>query len=342
MRLPNGYGGISKMSGKRRKPWRVRVTDKLEGGKQTYKNIGYYATRKEALDALAAYNNNPNIFDASGITFAEVYDLWSERKYQDISQSNINGYKASYALCDTLKPMRMQDIKTTHLQDVADNCGKNYPSLRKLKVLFGQIFEYAMQNDIVDKNYAKFVKLKKDEDESYKIDRTPFTEDEIATLWDNLERNEWIDTILIQIYTGVRIGELLAIKSNDVNLAEKYMRGGSKTEAGKNRVIPLHERILPLVQKRLESGTNLLITKNDAAVSYYTYRDTYWSNVMEQLGMEHRPHDCRHTFASRSDTAGLNKLCIKRIMGHKSTDITDKVYTHKDIGELIAEVNKIK
>ena len=330
------------MSGKRRKPWRVRVTENIVDGKQTYKNIGYYATRVEAMNALSAYNSNPNIFDSNNITFSEIYDLWSEHKYKEISQSNINGYKAAYALCDKLKPMRMQDIKAAHLQEVADTCGKNYPSLRKLKVLMGQIFQYALQNDIVDKNYAEFVKLKKDEDESYKLNRTPFTEKEIDTLWENHDRHEWIDTVLIQIYAGVRIGELLTIKSADVNIAEKYMRGGSKTEAGKNRVIPLHDRIIPLVEKRLADGGNFLIIKNNAAVSYFTYRDVYWKSVMEQLQMSHLPHDCRHTFASRADTAGMNKLCIKRIMGHASADITDKVYTHKDIAELVAEVNKLK
>jgi len=329
------------MSGKRRKPWRVRVTDKIVDGKQLYKNIGYYSTRKEAIEALAAYNSNPNIFDANNITFKEVYDLWSERKYKEISPSNVNGYKASYALCDKLKPMRMQDIKAAHLQEVVDNCGKNYPSLRKLKVLIGQIFQYALQNDIVDKNYAEFVKLKKDEDESYKLNRSPFTEKEIETLWENLDRHEWIDTVLIQIYTGVRIGELLSIKSADVNVAEKYMRGGSKTEAGKNRVIPLHNRILPLIEKRIADGGNFLIIKNNAALSYFTYRDIYWHSIMEQLQMTHLPHDCRHTFASRADTVGMNKLCIKRIMGHASADITDKVYTHKEVAELIEEVNKL-
>lgn len=331
------------MSGKRRNPYRVRVTDKIVNGKQTYKNIGYYAKREEALKALAAYNTNPNIFDANTMTFEDVYKLWSEHKYnEDISHSNVNGYKASYKLCGKLNPMRMADIKAAHLQEVADTCGKNYPTLKKLKVLFGQIYQYALQNDIVNKNYAEFVKLKKDEDESYKIDRAPFTENEINALWENLDRHEWIDTVLIQIYTGMRIGELLGIRTVDVNLSERYMRGGSKSEAGKNRVIPIHERIVPLIEKRLQSGNNLLITKSEAAISYFVYKETYWGSAIEQLQMSHLPHDCRHTFASLADTVGMNKLCIKRIMGHASADITDKVYTHKEISELVEEVNKLK
>ena len=63
------------------------------------------------------------------------------------------------------------------------------------------------------------------------------------------------------------------------------------------------------------------------------YRDNFLK-TMEQLEMDHKPHDCRHTFATLMDNVGANKLSIKRIMGHASKDITDKVYTHKDTEEL--------
>ena len=62
---------------------------------------------------------------------------------------------------------------------------------------------------------------------------------------------------------------------------------------------------------------------------------------MEKMQMDHCPHDCRHTFASLMDTAGANKLCIKRIMGHASPDITDSVYTHKTLEELILSIDLI-
>lgn len=62
---------------------------------------------------------------------------------------------------------------------------------------------------------------------------------------------------------------------------------------------------------------------------------------MEQLKMAHKPHDCRHTFASLMDSSGANKLCIKKIMGHASQDITAQVYPHKDIEELKEAVDLI-
>ena len=108
MRLPNGFGNVSKLSGKRRNPWRARKTvgwvmdEATQKVKQTYVTIGYYPTRQLALQALSEYNANPYDLDANKITFAEVYAKWSEKKFEEISASNLNGYKASYKLCEAI------------------------------------------------------------------------------------------------------------------------------------------------------------------------------------------------------------------------------------------------
>ena len=69
-------------------------------------------------------------------------------------------------------------------------------------------------------------------------------------------------------------------------------------------------------------------------MSYSNYRREKFDNIMEKLEMQHRPHDARHTFASLMDSAGANKLCTKRIIGHSSPDLIDSVYTHKTLEEL--------
>lgn len=340
MRLPNGYGTVYKLSGNRRNPYIVRKTiGWTENGKQLYATIGYYPTKKLALQALACYNENPYDIEKSSITFSDVYEKWSADKFAKISKSNINGYKSSFNSCEDLYSMRMVDIKTSHLQAVIDKCGKKYDSLRKIRVLFSQIYQYAMANDIVQKDYSRYIDIGKNDNPT---SREPFTDTEIKYLWECVNRHEYIDLLLIMIYTGLRIGELLDIKSIDVHLDKRYMRGGIKTEAGKNRIIPINKKIEPLIKKRLERKSEYLICKDDLTkVNYYTYRDTYFNPLMEQLQMKHKTHDCRHTFATLMDNAGANKLSIKRIMGHASRDITDKVYTHKDIEELLKAIDLI-
>lgn len=352
MRLPNGYGSVYKLSGKRRKPWVVKITDSYDlddngNGVQKRRVLGYFSTNKEALQYLAEYHKNPYSIEVQEITFTELYDKWAERKLVEkddehpngISKSNILGYKASYKVCESLYDMKFIDIKTAHLQSVMDSCGKGHGTRRKLKVLFTQLYGYAMQNDVVDKNYAEFVDVgeKEDKDNIHK----PYTEDEIKILWDNLDRIDFIDTILIMIYTGLRPGELLLIENKNINIKEKYMSGGLKTTAGKNRIIPLNKKIIPLIEKRMSEHKYLILNHENKKMLYDNYRKEKFGKLMEQLNMDHLPHDGRHTFATLMDSAGANKLCIKRIMGHASQDITDKVYTHKEIEELIQNVDLI-
>lgn len=109
------------------------------------------------------------------------------------------------------------------------------------------------------------------------------------------------------------------------------------------RKVPIHNKIFPLIERYYNLNCEPLIPNTVGTwFGYSNYKQKKFDNIMNQLGMEHNPHDTRHTFASRADSAGLNKLCIKRILGHESHDITDKVYTHKDMVELLEQINMIK
>ena len=90
MRLPNGYGSVVKMSGKRRRPYMVRKTigwhlDETKGRQiQDFQIIGYAETRAEGLKMLAEYNQNPYDVNVAKVTFSEVYERWSKYKYCDV------------------------------------------------------------------------------------------------------------------------------------------------------------------------------------------------------------------------------------------------------------------
>lgn len=121
--------------------------------------IGYAATRAEGLQMLADYNNNPFDTKAAKMTFSDVYEEWSKRKFPTISESNVKGYTASYKSCESLYNKVFKDIKLVDLQTVIDTCGKNFPTLKKIKVLFNQLFDYALKNDICNKDYSSFVDI---------------------------------------------------------------------------------------------------------------------------------------------------------------------------------------
>jgi len=341
MRLPNGYGSIYKLSGNRRRPFIVRKTVNWDSdtGKQMYQTIGYYENRPKAIAALAEFNKNPYTIEASTITFAEVYKKWSGRRLEKLSDSNVRAYKMAYNLSISLYDLKFVDIRTEHLQDIIDDCGKGYDTLRKIRVLFNQLYDYAMEHDIVTKKYADYIEMPEKEDTG---SRMPFTNDEIKILWDNVDRMNFIDTILMMIYTGLRIGELLLIKNSNVHFDKRYMKGGIKTAAGKNRIIPINKKILPIIKERFDQGHEFLVVNfRNEQMKYDNYYKEKWMPIIEQLEMNHTPHDCRHTCATLLDNAEANKLSIKRILGHASQDITDKIYTHKDIEELIKAIDLI-
>lgn len=333
MRNPNGYGSIFKLSGNRRKPWMVKKTIGYnEKGHQLYQTIGYYEKREEALLALAEFNKSPFPIGSERITFEEIFKLWSNDKFNNATQTTINGYNAAYQWAIKLHAMKFTDIKTNHLQAAIKDCNKGHATKQRMKVLFGQLYDYAMANDIFSKNYAEYLKLDPNEVET---DRKPFSQKEINLLLSN-DHIPYVDTILIMIYSGIRPGELIDLKPEDINIDEQYFRViKSKTAAGKNRLIPIHAKIIKYFQDRLATGSeHFMLDKNGNKMGYDHYYRYVFTPIMEELGMQHRPHDCRHTFATLINNANANKTSIKKIIGHSSFITTEKIYTHKDISEL--------
>ena len=350
MRLPNGYGSVIKLSGKRRNPYLVRKTvgwhyDKEKDKQvQDYMVIGYAPTKADGLQMLAEYNKNPFDVSASKATFQEVYEKWSESKFPSISDSNIKGYKASYKLCGTLYNKRFKELKLADLQNVVDTCGKNYPTLRKLQVLFSQLYEYAMKNDICNKNYSEFVDIAKYKDRNpNKQDRNKFTKEQIAKLWE-LKDDKYYQIVLMLIYTGVRISELLDLKKENVYLEEHYFDVlASKTESGIRRV-PIADKIMPFFEAWFNDTDceYLLNTPEGEHFKYRNYYDSYFVPLMENLGYTQTPHCSRHTCITMLKEANVNETIIKKIVGHKGAmSLTEKVYTHYDVEELINAINKI-
>ena len=350
MKLPNGYGTVKKMSGKRRRPYVVKKTvgwhydeakDKMIQDQMT---IGYAATRAEGLQMLAEYNNNPFDLKASKVAFQEVYERWSKEKFPTISHSNVKGYEASYKVCGSLNNKVFRDMKLVDLQTVVDTCGKNYPTLKKLKSLFNQLYEYAMKNDICSKDYSEFVDIVKYKDKNPdKRDHNKFTKEEIERLW-TLAEDPYYQIVLMLIYNGCRISEFLDLKKEDVHLAEQYFDViASKTENGLRKV-PIADKLLPFYKAWFEGSAceYLLHTPDQKHFDYRNYFDSYFTPLMEQLGFDHTPHDTRHTCISLLTEADVNPTSIKKIVGHSGAmTLTERVYTHLDIQILVDAINKI-
>lgn len=331
MKNPNGYGTVTRLSGKRRKPWIVK-----EGTSGKQKPIGYAATREEALIMLAQYNNDPWDIKTDKITLKELYELWLEKRAVKLSKSNRSSLRSAYKHCSKLEKMKYKQIRSYQMQDCIDNCGCGYSTQGAIKNLWGHLDRFALELDIVSKCYSELLTSDPIPETSKQI----FTDEEVSRLWEN-QNLPWTDSILFFLYTGLRITEMTELKTEAVNIENWTFTGGIKTEAGKNRLIPIHSKIQGIVQKRFEqSKSGYLFEYNGKKLNQTQYR-VFWSDLMRKLEMNHTPHECRHTFRSRLDSAGANKVCIDRLMGHKSKGTGERVYTHKNIEELRMNIELI-
>lgn len=385
MKNPNGYGTIKKLSGKRRRPFAVMITTEYEKGMtadlkeieflkgrisdelytelekeysafcetaeikytQKQKAIGYYATRKEAMVALAEYNRNPYSLDKKSLTFDDIYTgRIKNEKLPVLSEGTQKNYETAYKACTELHDMRITDIKADTLQKFFSLSESSVYVQRNILTLLRWAFEYAMESDIVEKDYSRFVKLKFPEK---KNEKEPFTRDEIYAIKEYVSDTEnravrHADTVLFMIYTGLRVGEMLSLKSEDVHLDERYITvRGTKTKAAQ-RLVPIHRDIHELVARRMnENKTYLFTMKKDSTLQYNRYIRAVLIPLLEELNIEGKTsHTCRHTFASLAASCGMNEILKKKIIGHKSADITIDTYTHVFIEDIVREIDKLK
>ena len=331
MKNPNGYGTVTKLSGNRRRPYVVK-----EGISGKQKPIGYTATLEEGLIMLAKYNDSPWDLKAQKITFKELYELWIEKKAYKLGRSNQFSLNSAYKHCLALEDVRYKLLKPYQMQGCIDGCKCGYSTQASIKNLFRHLDRFALEMDLITRCASELLQS----DPIPETTRGVFTDEEVDALWQAIDE-PWADSIIFFLYTGLRISEMIALRVENIDVHGGTIIGGTKTAAGKNRVIPIHSKILPIIKKRISnSKSGFLFEYKGKKLNQTQYR-TIWAELMHKLGMKHTPHECRHTFRSRMDSAGANKVCIDRIMGHKSKGTGERVYTHKTVEELKVNIELI-
>jgi integrase len=335
-RHQNGFGSIVKLSGKRRKPYAVRITTGWKDGKQVRKYLGYYKTQREAVIALADYHQNSYDIDMRHLTLGEVYDRWISRIENKVTQNALNAHNMAKNRFGNMANVPIYKIKADQLQDWMDSIELKPSSKIRLKSTMNQVFKYAIKNGIISTNYVEYVEIDEKVEKTGKI----FTDEEIKTLWENKD-DPTCRWILILIYTGMRIGELLLMTSSTMFLESGYMVGGLKTEAGKDRVIPIHNDIMPLVKEQLGRAKFLMRNTHGNKLTYQTAL-RHFDATMEKFGWEHKPHDTRKTAVSLMHGAGIPIETVRIIVGHSGKGVTEQVYLYKTPHELVDAINTIK
>lgn len=364
-KLPNGFGSIKKLSGNRTNPYAVyppTTEFAPNGSPKTPKALcyvsdwytGFYALmeyksgtfnaahfaapeirpsdkKPDVISKIIASYNRQTRGTVRAQTFAEVYAEFFSYKYErdktrNYSKSSIGATKAAYGQASVLHDVPFCSIKTEHLQAVVDNCPKKHATKEHIVNLFRQMYDYAYAHDLCDRKYSDHIRINTPDDDEK---GEPFTEQEMSLIWKHAAEDELLQATLIMIYSGFRIS---AYRKLEINMEEQYFRGGVKTAAGKNRIVPFNREIIPFIRK-----DNPLFKQ---AVGQFR---PLFNTALAAIGITgHTPHDCRHTFSWLCDKYHVDTLSKKMLMGHSlGNDVTDAKYGHRTLDELRAEINKI-
>lgn len=268
------------------------------------------------------------------ITLRQLFNEWLPIHSQSISNSAVKSYHIAFKHISNIADMPITNIHFQHLQNVINSMhvkGLSYSSCKKVRTLINQLFNYAIIKDYPITNYAQHLNLGPN---IPTIKRRIFTRQQINKLW--VIDTSYTHMILILLYTGLRIGELLNLRKQDIHRRSSYLIvRHAKTKAGEGRIIPLHHRIMPLIELLYRDTNEYLFT-----ISYTTFRK-HFQDIMKQLNCKHTIHDTRHTFASLLDAVAPPNA-LRSLLGHKQGDITTRVYTHKTIRELRKTIELLK
>lgn len=345
MKRANGTGTVVKLSGNRRNPWAVKVAYEDRPGLIKRRYLGYYRTSIEAQRELEKYVLAVGKGAAPSMpTVQEMYDGWSTRKYAKAGKASITSYKAAWAYLAPIADKPIEKVTLDKLQAIIDEqevAGKSKSTIRNIIMVMRAVWGFAMEREVITRDRTEHLKAPAI---AAKFEKGAFTREEVERVAELAGTSRWADTVLILCYTGFRIGELLALRPEDYDPVADTLTGGSKTEAGKDRVVPVHPRIKPYILQRISRGGERIITGlHGGPVKDVFYRQNCFPQVIKEAGLPKTatPHWCRHTFATMMKEAGADELAMRRIMGHADRNVTDH-YTHVDIDFLRHEIEKVK
>lgn len=350
MRMPNGYGSIVKLSGKRRKPFMVRITsDKhwdVVREEWVYQRmvLGYYHDKKEAVKALADYNDSPfSLFDNSA-TFEELWSDWKEKNYPNLSKSAQTSRNTGFKYCAPLHKLKIRDINIDMLETVIDSCEKSSATKKVIKAVMSSVFQIALRKNLVSRDITTDIKIQNSEPTYQRI---PYTNKEIAILWKH--SSEWsVAVILILLYSGMRVNEFLKNDLCNVNLEKRTIY--VPKELAKNnqsiRIVPIHDMIYPLIERFYNTAiahdkTKIAVNNNGTVITYNNFVSRNLPKINDMTGTIHKLHDTRHTFVTAAKHLNLDELTTQKIIGHKPDSIMKEVYTHISIEDMYIEINKL-
>lgn len=360
LKRENRTGSVYKRKDLKIRPW-VAATPTTKNGPAQI--IGHYPTAQEAKDALEDYRRNPTT--KLNITLQQLYDEWQPIGLKDKSKQLEDSYRAAFAKLALLHQEKFRELRTAQIQKIIDALQSERPKLNKkgepiekdgqpvmlppmsysalhdIKVLMGLLYKYAMQNDIINKNYAEFLVLPKKGGSV----KDCFTDLELKKIENAVGKIPFADCIYFMCYTGLRITEFITL--NKMSVHEKNgvcaLYGGIKTDAGKNKVVPVHHKVKPILEEWMNKGGETIFCRPDRKpYTAKSFREKCFYVALEEIGVRKlTPHATRRTFATRMSAAGVQEEDFIALMGHSDFSVDIESYIFQSAEKLSKSIEKL-
>ena len=337
--------------------WRVSAEDKpLVPVKKTK---GGFKTRDKALQycpILKAEHNGPT---ASDMTLQQIYEAWEPWYSPRVDASTMNGYRAAYNWFKQLHGLRIVEISADQLQKCMDDCPKGKRTHQNMKVVAGLLWKYAKSKHIVSQVESETLYTGRGQSKK----REALTDIEVEKIRQAIGKYRYAEYIYCLCYLGYRPGEMLELRKDQVieHKGRLFLIEGKKTDAGRNRTVPVHQKIEDIVRDRLMvPGTDLVFPqyqfgrvskKHPVALfegfkemSDNYFREMVFKPIMASLGIAEGkvPYGARHTFSNKLKDAEGNDIDKAALMGHSDYTFTQTKYQSTSLDELAAVMDSVK
>lgn len=365
----------SKINGK--EYYRIRkVIGHTASGKKVLKNF-YGESKKDAEQKADEYLNNIEnglIIDFENFTVAELMHTWlfdflhNSSRIKPSTFQRYEGLYRNYIKNSEIAGNKLINVKSIQLQKFYNHLSKDgysYSQINSLNTFLKIFFNWCIGNDYILKNPCSKVNIKGNRNEiisNRKKDVEILSEKEIKTLKKHLKDSDFEILFLLDLATGLRQGELLALDWEHIDLKSKtikiersvkevYIYDNENTKhietifqtpktANSFRTVPIPNALIDILNN-IENKEGLLFKDKDGKPLKGKNVSTKWSKILKECNVPHKKfHSIRHTYASMLLSKGVDIETVAELMGHSAISIT-QIYLHSSSKSKNKSVNKL-
>lgn len=311
--------------------WKLTPTGRAQAIRRTK---GGFPTKREALAYCQQLQSAPT--EKPKMTLQQVYDAWLPVHEARVSKSTADCYKAAFKYFDDLKFRIMCDIDVDDLQDCLDACPRARRTRENMKAVMGLLYKYAIPRHQATMNLAEYLHT----GDNDKSTRPPFSPDQVERISQRIGITPYADVVYVLIYTGFRPAELFSLTKDSYH--DGILTGGIKTEAGKDRAVPVSPKIRAIIEQRVSACHGFLFPReNGEQMSVAYFRDYCFYPVLAAADIQpiptvehpayYTPYSCRHTFANLLKGAPGSDVDKAKLIGHANYDTTKRMYQSAEL-----------